>query len=85
MATNDRIETRQFMILCALRYALGRQTYIVGMVTEEIQRLWNQLDPNDQNAIELDVRHQVDLTPSNDADLLRLLSFIQERRANPVV
>jgi hypothetical protein len=35
------------ILICAFRYALGRRTYVVGVIVEEIHRLWNSLSEND--------------------------------------
>jgi hypothetical protein len=85
MPVNDSIATKQFMVMCALRYAIGRQTYITGMVTEEIQRIWNDLNADEQNAIEIDVRHELKDGKSADGDLIKLATFITAKRAEPPV
>lgn len=43
------------MLLSAVRYALGRQTYIVGETVREVLAVWPSLNPRMQGLI----RHEV--------------------------
>lgn len=40
--------TETIILLCAFRYALGRKTYVVSTVSEEILRRWDILTPADK-------------------------------------
>jgi len=40
----------EIMVTCALRYCLGRQSYVVGSCIEFIQEVWDQL-PNSQKGV----------------------------------
>lgn len=40
----------------AVRYALTRSTYIVGMTVDEIIRLWSDIPERDRMVIERDIR-----------------------------
>jgi hypothetical protein len=39
------------ILICAFRYALGRRTYVVGSVVQEIHRVWNSLSEGDRELI----------------------------------
>lgn len=43
------------MIVSAVRYALGRSTYIVGWTVDEIIRVWDELPATTQTLIARDV------------------------------
>lgn len=40
---SNRVTVDEQMLVSAVRYALGRQTYIVGWTVEEVVRAWPQL------------------------------------------
>lgn len=50
------IELGEQMLVSAVRYALGRQTYIVKQTVDEVLRVWDQLSPGVQAVISRDVR-----------------------------
>jgi hypothetical protein len=39
---------QEITLFCAFRYALGRKTYVVGAVCEELQRHYNELKEHDK-------------------------------------
>lgn len=43
------------MLACAVRYALGRATYIVSDVAVEVRRCWPLLDARDRGVIRRDI------------------------------
>ena len=43
------------MIVSAVRYALGRSTYIVGWTVDEVIRIWDELPATTQTLIARDV------------------------------
>lgn len=45
--------------VCAFRYALGRQTYVVSMCAEDLARSWSDLHPRAQQIIERDLREAI--------------------------
>lgn len=48
-------------ILCyAFRYALGRQSYAVGIVIDELRRNWDDLTPFDRKLIKKEIDDRVD-------------------------
>lgn len=44
------------MMVSAVRYALGRMSYIVGWTVDETIRVWSDLSLNSRTVIERDVR-----------------------------
>jgi hypothetical protein len=47
------------LVLCAIRYAMGRQTYMPSYVQEIARAHWAELDPNDQKTIRRDVAEAI--------------------------
>lgn len=45
------------ILICAIRYCLGRQTYMPSLVTEFIKPLLPQLDKNTLNVMAKDIRN----------------------------
>lgn len=43
------------ILICAFRYALGRQTYVTGCVQEEIKRKWAVMAKCDRSLIKRDI------------------------------
>lgn len=39
------------ILMCAFRYALGRATYVVGIVVNELHSNWNDLRDSDRDLI----------------------------------
>ncbi len=48
------------MLISAVRYALGRATYIVGTTTDEVKRVWVDLSENTRTVIRRDVSEAID-------------------------
>lgn len=48
------------MLISAVRYALGRATYIVGTTTDEVTRVWGELSNNTRAVIRRDVCEALD-------------------------
>ena len=46
----------EFVLLCAFRYALGRRSYAVGMIVEEIMSNWDVLDDSKKKLIQDEIR-----------------------------
>ena len=42
------ISNPSLMLFCAFRYALGRRTYVVSVVVENIHRNWTELPESDR-------------------------------------
>ncbi len=43
------------ILICALRYCVGRQTYMPGLVIDWAKRHWDAIHSNDQNLIKKEV------------------------------
>ena len=64
------------MVTCALRYCLGRQSYVVGSCIEFIQQVWDQLPKSSQGVITRDILESFDdgsVGSDYDADAWRSL------------
>lgn len=55
MKNDNQIVVCQDIVFFAFRYALGRKTYAVGEVVEELVRVWSQLDPRLQRQIKHEI------------------------------
>lgn len=53
---NTQVTVDDTMMVSAVRYALGRMSYIVGWTVDETIRVWSDLSPNSRTVIERDVR-----------------------------
>ena len=40
---HDRVDTDPVVVSCAVRYALGRLSYLPGMIADEVRRTWPEL------------------------------------------
>ena len=56
-----KLETENdgFVILCAMRYCLGRSSYAPSLMIEWLRAHWHQIDPRDRSIIMRDVREAV--------------------------
>ena len=52
-------ENDGFVILCAVRYCLGRSSYAPSLMIEWLRAHWHQIDPRDRSIIMRDVREAV--------------------------
>lgn len=59
-----------FIVLSAVRYAMGRRTYAVGLIIDWVKEFWDKLTPNDKTCIARDVREFVcsDRSKGDDCD-----------------
>lgn len=46
------------IIIYAFRYCLGRQTYCVLTMTEQLKQHWQELEPNDRALIKREIRER---------------------------
>lgn len=53
---NLETENDGFVILCAMRYCLGRSSYAPSLMIEWLRAHWHQIDPRDRSIIMRDVR-----------------------------
>jgi len=56
----SRIPMDEQMLVSAVRYALGRATYIVASTVREVVRCWPHLSENARTVIEYDVQEAFD-------------------------
>lgn len=86
----NRVLVSESMLESAVRYALGRATYIVRLTCGEVKSAWDGLTPRAQQVIERDVREaleRVDFSGStlgfdiDDREWRGLLYWIEERPA----
>lgn len=80
---SNLISLDEHMLISAVRYALGRATYIVGMTTEEVKRAWDSLTENTKFVIERDVResHSYGME-CDEIEWRSLLSFIDAAKTD---
>jgi hypothetical protein len=50
----------EIMVTCALRYCLGRQSYVVGSCIDFIKQVWDQLPKSSQGVIVRDILEAFD-------------------------
>ena len=60
------IEVDNIVLLCAFRYALGRRTYITGVISEEIERNWNKISEEHQNIILKEIKEAIETENAGD-------------------
>lgn len=79
----------EMMLLSALRYALGRRSYITSATAEWVRRYWNQLSPAFQGFIIRDLREELEryermgMTLGEQVDhdgWVKLLRVLEEKR-----
>lgn len=49
-------DVEKIILICAFRYALGRQTYVVSYITEEIIRKWESIERGTRELIQSEIR-----------------------------
>jgi len=72
--------------LCAVRYCMGRTTYMPGLVTDWVRRHWNELPPRDRFNIQRDVQEFVESGRSmgDSCDVDTWKSFLRWMQAQQV-
>ena len=60
----SQIEVDQHMLVSAVRYALLRQTYIVGWTIDEVIRTWQRLDHGVRLIILRDIEDELGRVPN---------------------
>ncbi|TXH09310.1 MAG: hypothetical protein E6R04_08650 [Spirochaetes bacterium] len=77
---NPRVTVDDTMMISAVRYALGRMSYIVSWTVDETIRVWDGMSKNSREVIERDVRRAkadgVVGMPIDGEQWDRLLNFI---------
>ena len=78
---NGNKEDLSAMLVCAVRYALGRRTYIVDWVCEFISNNTNLLIEKDKKVIIRDIEQQKEYgygDKCDEEDWLALLDYLRE-------
>lgn len=81
-----RVEVDDIILNCAVRYALGRHSYIVGTVIDEVKSAWDALTPRAREVIERDIREHVTRGDDWELDLASwtaALAWIEAERGKP--
>ena len=72
----SRVSVADHMVVSAVRYALGRQTYIVPVTTQEVMRVWPELSAKTKTIIRRDIKEALPRCPNINRlwweDVLRL-------------
>jgi hypothetical protein len=72
------MKNSELILASALRYALGRQTYIVHVVQDEIVRQWDTLSPQARSTIVVDITdYLMDTAHLYDEDLHQARQWAQ--------
>ncbi len=50
------LEVDEDILFCAFRYALGRKTYIVSVLTDEIHKQWHLLSDKTKSMIQKEIK-----------------------------
>lgn len=78
--SNPRVTVDDTMMISAVRYALGRMSYIVSWTVDETIRVWEGMSKNTRTVIERDVRRAKEEgvvgMSIDDEQWDRLLNFI---------
>lgn len=84
-----------FLLICALRYALPRHTYVTGAIADEVKKWWPHLHQSPRSVIRRDVvEHLADTPPTGNrmqdldrdvwVELLQWIDAQAEREVNRV-
>ena len=66
------------ILLCAFRYALGRRTYVVGCVTECLQKHWHELSKGDRSLIIREIGEAIERGQAGDVcDVLQWKALVE--------
>lgn len=86
MTAPHRVPVSEHFVISAVRYALGRATYIVGVTVDETIAVWPLLSENTRKVIARDVSswlaYEKQGMACDVADWLRLMQRVEE--ASPV-
>ena len=66
------------ILFCAFRYALGRRTYVVGCVTECLQKHWHELSKGDRSLIIREIGDAIERGQAGDyCDVLQWKALME--------
>lgn len=52
----DNIKDKTFLLMCTVRYCLGRQTYAIREINTLLKRYWEDIPRNDRKTILEDIK-----------------------------
>jgi len=55
------IKDRGLILMCAFRYALGRRTYVVSSVVDELIANWKNFDPSRREQYQREIKEHKDM------------------------
>ena len=57
-----KLETdlEQFVVVAAFRYALGRRSYAVSLISHWLIKNWNEIHKSDQDLIKKEIQYAID-------------------------
>lgn len=70
MTIND--DNLDIVILCALRYAMTRRSYVVGTMQDFIKKHWSKFDKYTKNNIILDIGAHLAENTDDPADISQM-------------
>lgn len=81
---DTRVTVSDHMVVSAVRYALGRSTYVVGWTIGELIRIWDDLPVSTRSVVLRDVNDALNTTwpPMMDmdrAEWVRLIQFTEHQ------
>ena len=73
----------QIVLMCAMRYSLGRMTYVVSAVTDELIKNWNEFDKSNQKVILAEIKRAIELGKAGmDMDVKRWTDVINNTKSS---
>jgi len=70
----------RLVLICAFRYALGRMTYVPGVIAEEVKKQWLNLNSGDRELIKREVKEAIDHKAAGmDCDVRTWQQFLELR------
>lgn len=53
----DNMKDKTFLLICTVKYCLGRQSYAVGWIRDLLKRHWKKIPKNDRKTILEDIKN----------------------------
>ena len=58
---DDEVMLPQWTLVCAMRYAMGRRSYIVRDVTALVRSMWGELSQHTRGVVRSDLASEIDM------------------------
>lgn len=71
----------QFIIVSAVRYAVGRRSYAPGLTIEWVKRWWHRMTPQTKRLLARDVNEEIELQDTFGPPSTRSLGFADQDKA----